>query len=170
MSDARTGDPEDQQAQEPLTPRKRGLFRRGEDGLTTLEWLLIVAAVAGLAALAVVLVQNVVDETAEQIGGSSARKTAARVAATSITSKAREDVPEFESADAAAEANWNSMANEYEDACNRLEITYGDVDDLTVTWHEPDFPGTAPADQPTTLTAWQALLKTTEDRQGCKVT
>ena len=34
--------------------------RRDHSGLTTLEWLLIVAAVAGLAALAVVLVQNVV--------------------------------------------------------------------------------------------------------------
>ena len=72
-------------------PRKRGLFRRGEDGLTTLEWLLIVAAVAGLAALAVVLVQNVVDETAEQIGGSSARKTAAQVAAVSIVNEAKQD-------------------------------------------------------------------------------
>ena len=30
--------------------------RRGDSGLTTLEWLLIVAAVAGMAALAVVLV------------------------------------------------------------------------------------------------------------------
>ena len=87
MSDARLGDPVDQQAQESLTPRKRGLFRRGEDGLTTLEWLLIVAAVAGLAALAVVLVTNVVDQTAEQIGGSSARKTAAQVAAASVTGK-----------------------------------------------------------------------------------
>ena len=58
----------------------RRKFRRGradESGLTTLEWLLIVAAVAGLAALAVVLVQNVVDETAEQISGSSARGQAA---------------------------------------------------------------------------------------------
>ena len=33
----------------------------------TLEWLLIVAAVAGLAALAIVLVQGVVDDTAEDI-------------------------------------------------------------------------------------------------------
>ena len=38
------------QETEVQEPRKRGLFRRGEDGLTTLEWLLIVAAVAGLAA------------------------------------------------------------------------------------------------------------------------
>ena len=55
--------------------------RRDDSGLTTLEWLLIVAAVAGLAALAVVLVQNVVSDTSEQIAGSSARKTAAQVAA-----------------------------------------------------------------------------------------
>ena len=42
-------------------------FGRGEEGLTTLEWLLIVAAIAGLAALAVVLVQTVVNETAETV-------------------------------------------------------------------------------------------------------
>ena len=58
--------------------------RTDERGLTTLEWLLIVAAVAGLAALAVVLVQNVVSETSEQIAGSSARKTAATIAADEI--------------------------------------------------------------------------------------
>ena len=39
--------------------------RRDDSGLTTLEWLLIVAAVAGLAALAVVLVQNVVSDTSQ---------------------------------------------------------------------------------------------------------
>ena len=44
--------------------------RRDESGLTTLEWLLIVAAVAGLAALAVVLVTNVVSNTSEDIRGS----------------------------------------------------------------------------------------------------
>ena len=72
-------------------------LRRGradERGLTTLEWLLIVAAVAGLAALAVVLVQNVVDDTAEQIGGNSARGTAARVAAERITREARAALPD----------------------------------------------------------------------------
>ena len=58
--------------------------RADESGLTTLEWLLIVAAVAGLAALAVVLVQNVVGETSEQIAGSSARQTAATIAADQI--------------------------------------------------------------------------------------
>ena len=65
--------------------------REDESGLTTLEWLLIVAAVAGLAALAVVLVQNVVGDTAEQISGSSARKTAALIAAEEIVNKADSD-------------------------------------------------------------------------------
>ena len=37
----------------------------------------MVAAIAGLAALAVDLLQNVVDETAEQIESSDARQTAA---------------------------------------------------------------------------------------------
>jgi len=76
--------------------------------LTTLEWLLIVAAVAGLAALAVVLVQNVVDDTAEQIAGSSARITAAQVAAEAIN-------------------NDDDKDDNKRSACNRLSITYSDA-------------------------------------------
>ena len=68
--------------------------RTDERGLTTLEWLLIVAAVAGLAALAVVLVQNVVGDTSEQIAGSSARETAAKIAATTIVEEANQDAGE----------------------------------------------------------------------------
>ena len=63
--------------------------RRDDSGLTTLEWLLIVAAVAGLAALAVVLVQNVVSDTSEQIAGNSARMTSARVQADDINQQFR---------------------------------------------------------------------------------
>ena len=58
--------------------------RRGEAGLTTLEWLLVVAAVAGLAAVAVVLVQRVVGETAEQVASNDARQTAADLAVTEL--------------------------------------------------------------------------------------
>ena len=129
MSDARTGDPEYQQAQESQTPRKRGLFRRGEDGLTTLEWLLIVAAVAGLAALAVVLVQNVVDDTAEQIGGSSARKTAAQVAAVSIMAEANRDSGS-QPTGAKTYSEWDTY---YTKKCDRLKITYSNVEDIKVT-------------------------------------
>ena len=78
---------------------------RNDRGLTTLEWLLIVAAVAGLAALAVVLVQNVVDDTAEQIAGNNARITAAQVAAKAITDSTDTD-------------------EQRRAACRRLEITY----------------------------------------------
>ena len=93
--------------------------KRNDRGLTTLEWLLIVAAVAGLAALAVVLVQNVVDDTAEQISGSSARLTAANVAAAEITADARASTDPTPPPEAKAK-------------CERLQITYGDaLDDGT---------------------------------------
>ena len=152
-------------------PRKRGLFRRGEDGLTTLEWLLIVAAVAGLAALAVVLVQNVVDETAEQIGGSSARKTAAEIAALSITQKAHDDTP-------TSGTEWTEKASEYSAACNRLRITYGDVEPaLTVTWTLAADPTAwadpiIPANTTAAKASWEGFLDKdpTTATEGCTVT
>ena len=95
--------------------------RRNNRGLTTLEWLLIVAAVAGLAALAVVLVQNVVDETAEQISGGSARITAAQVAAQEIT----DDLVSGKITD----------ASDGKAKCERLKITYNDAFSSTpTTW------------------------------------
>ena len=97
--------------------------RREDSGLTTLEWLLIVAAVAGLAALAVVLVQNVVSDTSEQIAGSSARKTAAQIAASDIMADAdQDDGDQPDSAD-----TWDEWFKHYRDKCNRLKITYGDA-------------------------------------------
>ena len=105
------------------TRRRRHLRRRREDesGLTTLEWLLIVAAVAGLAALAVVLVTNVVDSTSEQISGSSARLTAARVAAQEIVDQASV------AAQDGVSDTWVEWETFYTRKCNRLEITYGDA-------------------------------------------
>ena len=104
--------------------------RRNNRGLTTLEWLLIVAAVAGLAALAVVLVQNVVDDTAEQIAGNSARGTAAQVAAAEITEDSKELTADTEEGVATQKQK-----------CERLGITYGDVLDPGTTpnptWTNP---------------------------------
>ena len=54
----------------------------GEEGLTTLEWLLVVAAVAGLAALAVVVVNNVVADTAEGLSQTNSRQVAYDLATT----------------------------------------------------------------------------------------
>ena len=98
--------------------------RRGDSGLTTLEWLLIVAAVAGLAALAVVLVQRVVGDTSEEIAGQSARETAARVAAVEIADNANAAL----NAPGAVPAD---VHTEYGRQCNRLRILYSDAEITT---------------------------------------
>lgn len=128
------------------SPRPSGLrrgdwLRRRQDGLTTLEWLLIVAAVAGLAALAVVLVQNVVDETAEEITGGNARITAAQVAAATITTDARKELPSntdnFGNNAQLTERKGEQEAvdKEFRPKCDRLEITFSDVN-LATEWHD----------------------------------
>ena len=124
------------------TERSGRLSKRESAGLTTLEWLLIVAAVAGLAALAVVLVQNVVDETAEEISGSNARVTAARVAAARITSEARADLPDntddgWRASDGleARKKQQGDVNNEYSSKCARLNITYSDAG-VDAMWHD----------------------------------
>ncbi len=91
--------------------------RRGAAGLAVLEWLLVVAAVAGLAALAVVLAQRAVDETAEGVAASSARLTAAMVAAGRVEDDAR----------AAARGSWGRWEGRFESRCRRLAITYADA-------------------------------------------
>ena len=108
-----------------LLARRRA---RNEKGLTTLEWLLIVAAVAGLAALAIVLVQGVVDDTAEDIRGSSARVQAALVAASAVID---EGSGEFKAESIASGKKFKDVAEwaRYFNAkCNRLGITYADAD------------------------------------------
>ena len=105
--------------------------RNDERGLTTLEWLLIVAAVAGLAALAVVLVSSVVSDTSEQIAGSSARLTAAHLAGRNVTNKARVDVPDTEFL---TEAGFDSQQIDHEERCERLEIVYSDIEGLEAKW------------------------------------
>ena len=105
----------------PVSSRARK--RRDDSGLTTLEWLLIVAAVAGLAALAVVLVQNVVGDTSEQIAGASARRTAATIAADEIMQDAQRNASD-QPGGAKTLDDWQSH---YRSRCDRLEITYGDA-------------------------------------------
>ena len=115
------------------TTRTRPGSHRGEAGLTTLEWLLIVAAVAGLAALAVVLVQNVVDDTAEQLGGSSARATAANVAADTVIREARTASP-----DDARYNTWQRWELYFTARCERLEILYSDTNlDVEAVFKRP---------------------------------
>ena len=133
--------------------------RRDDSGLTTLEWLLIVAAVAGLAALAVVLVQNVVSETGEQIAGSSARKTAAQVAGIQITNNARGAVPTVKT-----KVGYDAAVREFQDDCNRIKIVFSDVDPMTVEWEY-----TSPAAGTHLDTVWDALFDD-PTMEGCVVT
>ena len=102
-------------------------LRRDENGLTTLEWLLIVAAVAGLAALAVVLVTNVVSDTSEQIAGGSARLASADAAAADITTRARAETPADD--DAAVALN-----TEYKRKCELLKVSFSDIDGIKAIW------------------------------------
>ena len=117
--------------------------KRSDRGLTTLEWLLIVAAVAGLAALAVVLVQNVVDDTAEQISQGSARLTAAKVAAQAITDDAADLTitvgKATEDPVADADKTQASKRNDLKARCERLRITYGnEIDTDAEVWKDSD--------------------------------
>lgn len=130
--------------------------RRNEAGLTTLEWLLIVAAVAGLAALAVVLVQNVVDDTAEQLGGASARATAANVAADTVIREARTaDVND------ARFNTWQRWELYFTARCERLEILYSDTNlDVNAVFKRPS--NKNPGDD----TATTALTKADEKVPG----
>ena len=151
---------EEQAAKSALGGRIQSIrrkFRRGradESGLTTLEWLLIVAAVAGLAALAVVLVQNVVSETGEQIAGRSARLTAAQLAAEDVTTNARGKLSPTPSSNIQTFIDpINSTANR---ACRTLKITYGDAIE-GATWTDADLT----AARPTADTDTAALCEVT---------
>ena len=97
--------------------------RRDDSGLTTLEWLLIVAAVAGLAALAVVLVQNVVRDTGEQIASNSARMQAATFEAADTTALALE-VPIDGTSQTTAEADVDAMNTRFGGRCERMNLGY----------------------------------------------
>ena len=92
----------------------------GAEGLTTLEWLLVVATVAGLAALGVVLVQNVVDDNARQLGSNDARQTAAELAAEELQRRWRDEVPTARSVD--------GINQRYAVRCRHLRIVYPDID------------------------------------------
>jgi len=115
-----TDRPRPDRGQDGRAPRRR---RRGDRALTTLEWLLIVAAVAGIAALAVVLVQNVVSDTSEQIAGSSARQVAAELAADQVLVDSKR--PRSEQPTNAK--TWGQWERFYDSRCKRLAITYGDT-------------------------------------------
>ena len=99
----------------------RGRLVGGEAGLTTLEWLLVVAAVAGLAALGVVLVQRVVGGTAERVESTDARQTAADLAVTSLAPRWQAEVP-------TSQREADEINRRYKRRCLQLGVIYSDID------------------------------------------
>lgn len=98
---------------------RRRLAKRDETGLTTLEWLLIVGAVAALAALAVVLVYYFVEDTGDRFSAPIPRLTAARLQAVEV-------VKEAKSAAADDFDTWDDWQRHFSGRCARIEITIGD--------------------------------------------
>ena len=100
-------------------PSGQGARRRGEQGLATLEWLLILAAVAGLAALAVTLVYYYVEDTGDRFAAPSPRRTAAQIQAAEVVNAAK-------SASAADFATWSEWERYFGAKCGRIAITISD--------------------------------------------
>ena len=101
---------------------------RDEAGLVTLEWLLIVGAVAGLAALAVVLVYSTVEETGDRFAAPIPRLTAAQIQAAELVNDAKSAaVDDFDT--------WGDWERYFSSKCARIEIIIND-DRITVTGND----------------------------------
>ena len=97
----------------------------------------MVAAVAGLAAVAVVLVQDVVGGTAEQIESHSARQQAADLAATELENAWRAHRP-------SSQGEANRINALHARRCRQLAIIYTDVlkgTDIVEGIYDPTPPG-----------------------------
>ena len=92
---------------------------RNDAGLATLSWLLIVAAVAGLAALAVVLVYYFVEDTGDRFVAPNPRRTAAQLQAADVEVSAK-------AAQAGDFATWDEWERHFSGKCSRIAITIGD--------------------------------------------
>lgn len=105
-----------------------GIGPRGDCGLTTLEWLLIVAAVASLAALAVALVAGNVSDTAERLSESEARLAGAVHAAWIVEDGAREAAAgDFES--------WDAWERHFGQECSLIAVLYANAEVEVVSNH-----------------------------------
>ena len=97
-----------------------GCRRRGDDGLTTLEWLLITAAMAGLAALAVVLVQAYVEDTGERMSNPDPRVTSAVHSAFAVEAKGRVRGQNFDL--------WADWERHFSRKCSLIAVLYANAE------------------------------------------
>lgn len=91
------------------------------------------AAVAGIAALAVVLVQGAVEDTSDAIAAEHPRVRAAELEAAAITDRARGDL----SVTAAQnhQGTVGPVNERFEPRCSQLAITYRGLD-VVFVWHD----------------------------------
>ena len=108
----------------------------GESGLVTLDWLLVLAAIAGIAAVSVLGVHNATDDETRLPADPAARLTEAQVVATFVERDA------FDLILAVGTTAYAGFDQEYEDRCEALETGYPDVVD-DADW---DFDGNWTAD------------------------
>lgn len=93
----------------------------GDQGLMTLEWLLIVGAVAGLAASTVLIIQRVVDDTSEVPVDPLVRLLEADVEAAFIAAEAQAVI------DADATQYTTAENTGFSSRCTAIATTYSDV-------------------------------------------
>ncbi len=132
--------------------------RRGEQGLTTLSWLLIVAAVASIAALAVVLVVRTVEDTGDRIVDSEARLVAARLLAAKVEDDAKE-------ASADDYPTWYDWERYFTGRCARIGITYSDASVVVTAGNFERATGGGPAFDATAAAAADAAGATSSKAQ-----
>ena len=93
--------------------------------MAALEWLLIVAAMAGLAALAVVLVQDNVEDTGERISNPDPRVTSALHTASTVETAAK-------AAEAGDFDSWDDWERHFSQKCSLIAILYSDAEVVVV--------------------------------------
>ena len=132
---------------QPSQPPGRGSDERG---VMTLEWLLIVGAVAALAAWSVLAVQQVLDQTAEVPVDPLVRVLEADIAAAFVAADA----------DTAALSPAYDPADFQQRCDTALQADFGDVVDGTPQWTPPVTIPAVPADPLASLEAQPASLET----------
>ena len=125
--------------------------------MTTLEWLLIIAAVAGLAALAVVLVQSYVEDTGDRIANPDPRVTSAIHSAFDVETDARAaSTQDFEM--------WADWERRFAQRCSLIAVLYSDAEVVVVDNHF------VRADGGTTFDAAAAGYASSADEQPANAT
>ena len=110
--------------------------RDRDSGLIALEWLLIVAAIAGLAASSTLVVQRTLDSAVEIPGDVHVRLIDADIAAAQIAAEAtawRLGLDPNQRSTLDRDVDYNH----YEQRCGGLETAFDDVVAATVPWSRP---------------------------------